>query len=189
MALVVLASRPGLRNRIEDTLIAGLAEPRHPWVRRNLIEALYIIGDDNIRYLYQNWVPSLAKAESRRLRHRRDSTPRSIAWEPSTSPCSSAATGSSARACSRAMSEFFERPVLGGRIGNDLEPMLFYGDMVAKVASALDRRSSRTPIRQSAGWRSRPWSRFAATSRRSWPVPSRGGSAIPTARSARGRPR
>ena len=35
------------------------------------------------------------------------------------------------------MSEFFERPVLGGRIGNDLEPMLFYGDMVAKVAAAL----------------------------------------------------
>ena len=26
------------------------------------------------------------------------------------------------------MSEFFERPVLGGRIGNDLEPMLVYGD-------------------------------------------------------------
>ena len=24
------------------------------------------------------------------------------------------------------MSEFFERPVLGGRIGNDLEPMLFH---------------------------------------------------------------
>ena len=35
------------------------------------------------------------------------------------------------------MSEFFERPVLGGRIGNDLEPMLFYGDMVPKVAAAL----------------------------------------------------
>ena len=57
---------PAVRNRIEDPLIAGLAEPRHPWVRRNLVEALYIIGDDNIRYLYQNWVPSLATAESRR---------------------------------------------------------------------------------------------------------------------------
>ena len=57
---------PALRNRIEDALIAGLAEPRHPWVRRNLIEALYIIGDENIRYLDQNWIPSLARAESRR---------------------------------------------------------------------------------------------------------------------------
>ena len=35
------------------------------------------------------------------------------------------------------MSEFFERPVLGGRIGNDLEPMLFYDDMVRRVAAAL----------------------------------------------------
>ena len=26
--------------------------------------------------------------------------------------------------------------VLGGRIGNDLEPMLFYGDMVAQVGAA-----------------------------------------------------
>ena len=59
-------SDPGLRNRIEDRLIAGLAEPRHPWVRRNLIEALYIIGDENIRYLDQNWIPSLARAEDRR---------------------------------------------------------------------------------------------------------------------------
>ena len=35
------------------------------------------------------------------------------------------------------MSEFFERPVLGGRIGNDLEPMLFYDDMVPRIAAAL----------------------------------------------------
>ena len=57
---------PALRSTIEDTLIAHLAQPHHPWVRRNLIEALYIIGDDNIRYLYQSWIPSLANAESRR---------------------------------------------------------------------------------------------------------------------------
>ena len=56
---------PSLRNRIEDRLIAALAEPRHPWVRRNLIEALYIIGDENIRYLDKNWIPSLASEESR----------------------------------------------------------------------------------------------------------------------------
>ena len=54
-----------LRNRIEDGLIASLDRPVHPWVRRNLIEALYIIGDENIRYLYNNWVPALASEESR----------------------------------------------------------------------------------------------------------------------------
>ena len=56
---------PGLRNRIEDTLIRTLSRAEHPWVRRNVIEALYIIGDDNIRYLYNNWVPSLATQERR----------------------------------------------------------------------------------------------------------------------------
>ncbi len=49
-----------LRNAIEDRLIAELAEPTHPWVRRNLTEALYILGDENIRYLYNHWLPSLA---------------------------------------------------------------------------------------------------------------------------------
>src|SRR5437763_66018 len=40
----------------------------------------------------------------------------------------------------RAMSEFFERPVQGGRAGNDLEPMLFYDDVPPRVSAALARR-------------------------------------------------
>ena len=125
-----------LRNRIEDTLIAGLAQPRHPWVRRNQIEALYIIGDDNIRYLYQNWVPSLAKAESRRLatEGQHDTVNRLGAKYAAVLESGSRLQREGVLS---AMSEFFERPVLGGRIGNDLEPMLFYGDMVPRVASAL----------------------------------------------------
>ena len=35
------------------------------------------------------------------------------------------------------MSEFHERPVLGGRVGNDLEPMLFYDDALPRVSAAL----------------------------------------------------
>jgi HEAT repeat protein len=125
-----------VRNRIEDHFIAALAQPRHTWVRRNLIEALYIIGDDNIRYLYQNWVPSLAQAESRRL---------AIAGQHATvnrlggKYVAALEKGNSLQreGVLRAMSEFFERPVLGGRVGNDLEPMLFYDDMVANVTAAL----------------------------------------------------
>ena len=131
-----------LRNRIEDRLIAALAEPRHPWVRRNLIEALYIIGDDNIRYLYQNWVPSLAQAENRR---------RATAGQHATVNRLGAkyvtALGAGNRlqreGVLRAMSEFFERPVLGGRIGNDLEPMLFYDDMVAEGRGRPDHADGR----------------------------------------------
>ena len=75
---------PGLRNRIEDRLIAGLAEPRHPWVRRNLIEALYIIGDENIRYLDQNWIPVAGPCRRIAVAPPMASTRRSTAWEAST---------------------------------------------------------------------------------------------------------
>jgi hypothetical protein len=44
------------------------------------------------------------------------------------------------------MSEFFERPVLGGRIGNDLEPMVFHDAVTKKVEAALiDRMSDPEP--------------------------------------------
>jgi len=125
-----------LRIRIEDRFIAALAQPRHPWVRRNLIEALYIVGDDNIRYLYQNWVPSLAQAENRRLATAgQHATVNRLGAKYVTALA--AGNRLQREGVLRAMSEFFERPVLGGRIGNDLEPMLFYDDMVKKVAAAL----------------------------------------------------
>ena len=127
---------PALRSTIEDTLIAHLAQPHHPWVRRNLIEALYIIGDDNIRYLYQNWVPSLANAESRR---RATEGQHATVNRLGGKYVSALERGNRLQreGVLRAMSEFFERPVLGGRIGNDLEPMLFYGEIVPKIAAAL----------------------------------------------------
>lgn len=134
-------SDPSLRNRIEDRFIAALGQSRHPWVRRNLTEALYIIGDDNIRYLYQNWVPSLASKESQR---------RATADQHATvnrlgAKYVAALEKGNSLACDgilRAMSEFFERPVQGGRIGNDLEPTLFYDEMVPKVAKALSKQMS-----------------------------------------------
>jgi HEAT repeat protein len=132
-------AEPSLRDKIEDRLIAKLAEPTHPWVRRNLVEALYIIGDENIRYLYNNWVPSLATKE------RRD---RATAAQHATSNRLGAkyvAALDSGNALQRegvlrAISEFFERPVQGGRIGNDLEPMLFYEDALPRVSAALMRQ-------------------------------------------------
>ncbi len=127
---------PSLRNRIEDRLIAGLAEPRHPWVRRNLIEALYIIGDDNIRYLDKNWIPSLANAESRQ----RATSAQHMTVNRLGSKYVAVLKGGNAlqrEGVLRAMSEFFERPVLGGRIGNDLEPMLFHGEIADQVGSVL----------------------------------------------------
>jgi HEAT repeat protein len=134
-----------LRNRIEDHLIAALAVPRHPWVRRNLVEALYIIGDENIRYLDNNWIPSLARAEDRR---RATEGQRATVNRLGTKYVHALHQGNMLQreGILRAMSEFFERPVLGGRIGNDLEPMLFHGDVAKDIEAALiDRMSDTDP--------------------------------------------
>ena len=127
---------PSLRNRIEDRLIAALAEPRHPWVRRNLIEALYIIGDENIRYLDKNWIPSLASEESRQ---RATAAQHSTVNRLGAKYIAVLTAGSRLQreGVLRAMSEFFERPVLGGRIGNDLEPTLFHDDIARQIGAAL----------------------------------------------------
>src|SRR5262249_7913818 len=45
--------------------IVRLGESEHPWVRRNLQEGLYNIADENIRYLYNNWVPLLGTEKDR----------------------------------------------------------------------------------------------------------------------------
>ena len=46
-----------LRGKIEDAFLVALAQSQHPWVARNLREGIYNIADDNIRYLYNNWIP------------------------------------------------------------------------------------------------------------------------------------
>src|SRR5262249_26939013 len=52
---------------IEDSFISRLGNLEHPWVRRNLIEGLHNILDDNLRYLRNDWIPAL-KDESDRDR-------------------------------------------------------------------------------------------------------------------------
>ena len=54
-----------MRGQIEDTLLAALAQPQHPWVETNLRAAIYNLADENIRYLYNNWVALLGKPEDR----------------------------------------------------------------------------------------------------------------------------
>lgn len=56
---------PQVRGRIEDTLLAALARPQHPWLESNLRAAVYNMADENIRYFYNNWVALLARPEDR----------------------------------------------------------------------------------------------------------------------------
>jgi hypothetical protein len=54
-----------VRDAIENAFLAGLKAPAHPWVERNLREGIYNIADENIRYLYNNWIPLLGTAADR----------------------------------------------------------------------------------------------------------------------------
>ncbi|HKX32974.1 MAG TPA: HEAT repeat domain-containing protein, partial [Blastocatellia bacterium] len=56
-----------LRDRIADAMIARMAEPEHPWMRRNLLESFYSLADENVRYLYNNWIGNLPRPEDREL--------------------------------------------------------------------------------------------------------------------------
>jgi hypothetical protein len=56
---------PTVKSNIEDTLLAAMVKPQHPWIDSNLHDAIYNLADENIRYLYNNWVPLLAHEEDR----------------------------------------------------------------------------------------------------------------------------
>lgn len=54
-----------VKSGIEDTLLTALGKPQPDWVRENLHHAVYNLADENIRYLYNNWVPLLARQVDR----------------------------------------------------------------------------------------------------------------------------
>jgi len=56
---------PKVRSSIEDTILAALKEPQHPWIATNLQAAVYNLADENIRYLYNNWVTLLGREQDR----------------------------------------------------------------------------------------------------------------------------
>jgi HEAT repeat protein len=56
---------PKIRGEIEDIVLSAMARPQHPWIAENLSDALYNLADENIRYLYNNWVALLPNGEDR----------------------------------------------------------------------------------------------------------------------------
>jgi hypothetical protein len=54
-----------IKSNIEDAILRATAKPHEPWVASNLREAIYNLADENIRYLYNNWLPSLPRQEDR----------------------------------------------------------------------------------------------------------------------------
>jgi len=141
----------GMRGRIEDAVLVALDKPQQPWVETNLEAALYNVADENIRYLYNNWVPLLGREEDRnkaiagRLALEQQFGEK-LARVIATGPVSQKKRVLSALAdlpLRRAdiydpQSELPQpQPVVFSRLGNDIEQIAFFGPTADRFAAAL----------------------------------------------------
>jgi hypothetical protein len=139
------------KGAIEDTLIASLASPQPEWVASNLRDAVYNLADENIRYLYNNWVALLPRSEDRERAIRgRLAVESRLAGK-----FAKALEGGSPaqqKALLRALTEFPLRrgdiydaesdltmvaPPVYNRIGNDIEQIAFFGESADRLASSI----------------------------------------------------
>jgi hypothetical protein len=141
----------GAQSMIEDTILAAMAKPQPAWISSNLRDAVYNLADENIRYLYNNWVPLLAKQEDREraIKGRLAVEARlagKFAAVLETGP------DSQKKALLLALNEFPLRrgdiydlesdlgtvaPPVYNRIGNDIEQIVFFGESAERMAHAI----------------------------------------------------
>lgn len=147
---------PQLKDRIEGAFMARLQAEEHPQVLRNVKEGLYILADENIRYLYNNWIPLLgAEADRDRAVLGRLAEEERLAGKIARALQSEDAR--LRRNLLEALSDFHLRspqsyqlpspvaqpataPRSGGvytRIGNDIETVKFFGPSADLVTRAL----------------------------------------------------
>jgi hypothetical protein len=144
------------RGQIEDTLLAAMAQDQHPWVESNLEWGVYNLADENIRYLYNNWVTLLGRPEDReraiqgRLRvesQLAEKFARVLAQGPD--PQKKRLLASLADFPLRRGDVYDLNPaskkesIVVSRIGNDIEQVQFFGASAAALSSAF------TPLIQS----------------------------------------
>jgi hypothetical protein len=139
------------RETIEDALLAALAKPQHPWVERNLKEAVCNLADENIRYLYNNWVPGLASPEDRQraIRGRlaiedrlatkfakilESGPPQQVQWLLAGLTEFELRRGDVYDPTADRSTRF---PGIYNRIGNDVEQIVFFGAANDRMAKAL----------------------------------------------------
>lgn len=140
-----------VKSGIEDVLLAKLGEPQHPWIRENLHHAVYNLADENIRYLYNNWVPALGNPADRErvIRGRLDVESR-LAGK-FTGVLEKGSDGAKKELLA-ALTELPLRrgdiydlsadlakpgPPVYNRIGNDIEQIAFFGDSAGRFSRAL----------------------------------------------------
>ncbi|MBS1809494.1 MAG: hypothetical protein JST84_15145 [Acidobacteria bacterium] len=131
-----------LRWKIVDEIIARIGTETHPWVRRNLIEALYSMSDENVRYLYNNWIALLATPEDRE-RAKQGHRNHSLQMAKRIAAALENGNALQREGLLQAITEFHLRAggYAGGgrytRIGNDVENVQFYDDGAKLMEKAL----------------------------------------------------
>jgi hypothetical protein len=140
-----------VKSGIEDAVLAAIAKPQPDWIASNLNDAIYNIADENIRYLYNNWTPLLARPEDseRAVRGRLAVESRLAA------KFAQVLEGSNdlqKKALLRALVEFPLRrgdiydldadlgksaPLVYSRVGNDTEQIAFFGASADRMAQAI----------------------------------------------------
>jgi len=139
------------KSLIEDTLLAALGKPQPEWVQENLRHAIYNLADENIRYLYNNWVPLLGRAEDREKAIRGRLALESRLATKFTSVLEKG-PDLQKKALLTALTELPLRrgdiydleadlgknsPPVYNRIGNDIEQIAFFGDSADRLSRAL----------------------------------------------------
>src|SRR5262245_4518222 len=131
-----------MRRNIFSNFIEAMGDPQHPWVRRNLIEGFYIMADENVRYLYNNWIGHLPQREDR---DKAVSAHRALSEWMANVIANALTTGNELQreGLLRGLTEFHLRH--GGytnagrytRIGNDIETIVFYAEGAPAMERAL----------------------------------------------------
>jgi hypothetical protein len=140
-----------VKSQIEDAFLAGLRRPQSDWVERNLAEGIYNIADENIRYLYNNWVPLLA-LESDQEKVIRGRLAIEARHAEKFARFLETADDSGRKRLLAALAMFDLRradaydvkadprvpaPAVYSRIGNDIEQIVFFGEANTRIAQAL----------------------------------------------------
>lgn len=140
-----------VKSQIEDAYLAAFEKPQRDWTERNLAEGIYNIADENIRYLYNNWVPLLAK-ESDQEKVIRGRLAIESRHAEKFAKFLERANDTNRKRLLAALSQFDLRradaydvkadprlpaPPVYSRIGNDIEQIVFFGESNTRIAKAL----------------------------------------------------
>jgi hypothetical protein len=140
-----------VKGKIEDTFLAGLKKPQSDWVERNLREGLYNLGDENIRYMYNNWVPLMAHEADRervirgRLKHEARLAEKYTRFLETENDRNRKRFLSAVTEYQLRRADTYDlkadphtvSPVIYNRIGNDIEQTVFFGESNTRFAKAL----------------------------------------------------